>query len=150
MHPPQRQLKSHAPELKFGETTYVQNTSYFLGQLRPGQTLQSFENNLYRIPIYPHSVPPTDFLLIVSGDKVYIRKASAIFLEGQQCPKVEVPAPNSKSSAAFLKDLLQVSVSVASSSLHIHRSPLKHLRTHAHTRYICIVCSVKVMNLPRG
>ena len=105
----QRQVKSHAPGLKYGETTYVQNTSYFLGQLRPGQTLQSFENNLYRTPIYPHSLPPTDFLLIVSGDKVYIRTVSAMFLEGQQCPKIEVPAPNSKSSTAFQKDLLQVS-----------------------------------------
>ncbi len=92
----------------YGETAYIQNSSYFLGQLGHGQTLQSFENNLYRTPIYSHTPFPTDFLLIVSGDKVYIRDMDALFLQGQQCPKVEVPAPNSKSSTAFQKDLLQV------------------------------------------
>ena len=63
-------MKSHAPELEYGETTYVQNTSYFLGQLKPGQTLQSFENNLFRAPIYHHTVPERDFLVILSGDQV--------------------------------------------------------------------------------
>ena len=102
-------MKSHAPQLKFGETTYVQTTSsYFLGQLRPGQTLTSFENNLYRAPVYLHKTTPTDFLLIVAGDKVYIRKAEDIFVVGQQCPKVEVPAPNSKPAMQFQKELLQV------------------------------------------
>ena len=105
----QRQVKSHAPQLKFGETTYVQTTSsYFLGQLRPGQTLTSFENNLYRAPVYPHKTTPTDFLLIVAGDKVHIRKVEDIFVVGQQCPKVEVPAPNSKPAMQFQKELLQV------------------------------------------
>lgn len=102
-------MKSHAPQLKFGETTYVQTTSsYFLGQLRPGQTLTSFENNLYRAPVYPHKTTPTDFLLIVAGDKVHIRKVEDIFVVGQQCPKVEVPAPNSKPAMQFQKELLQV------------------------------------------
>ena len=105
----QRQVKSQDPDLMYGETAYIQNSSYFLGQLGHGQTLQSFENNLYRTPIYSHTPFPTDFLLIVSGDKVYIRDMDALFLQGQQCPKVEVPAPNSKSSTAFQKDLLQVS-----------------------------------------
>lgn len=108
----QRQVKSQAPDLKYGETAYIQNSSYFLGQLGHGQTLQSFENNLYRTPLYSHTPFPTDFLLIVSGDKVYIREIDALFLQGQQCPKVEVPAPNSKSSTAFQKDLLQVRVYV--------------------------------------
>ena len=102
-------MKSHAPQLKFGETTYVQTTSsYFLGQLRPGQTLTSFENNLYRAPVYPHKTTPTDFLLIVAGDKVHIRKVEDVFVVGQQCPKVEVPAPNSKPAMQFQKELLQV------------------------------------------
>lgn len=109
----QRQVKSHAPQLKFGETTYVQSTSsYFLGQIRPGQTLSSFENNLYRSPVYPHEIPPTDFLLIVAGDKVHIRRVDDIFVVGQQCPKVEVPAPNSKPAMQFQKELLQVQLLV--------------------------------------
>ena len=101
-------MKSHAPELNYGETTYVQNTSYFLGQLKPGQTLQSFENNLYRCPTYSHEAPPTDFLLIVSGDKVYVRELKDVFIVGQQCPKLEVPAPGSKPATQFQKELLQV------------------------------------------
>lgn len=104
----QRQVKSHAPQLKHGETTYVQNTSYFLGQLKPGQTLQSFENNLYRAPVYSHEAPSTDFLLTVSGDKVYLRELKDMFVIGQQCPKVEVPAPGSKPATQFQKELLQV------------------------------------------
>ena len=118
----QRQVKSHAPQLKFGETTYVQSTSsYFLGQIRPGQTLSSFENNLYRSPVYPQETPPTDFLLIVAGDRVHIRRVDDIFVSGQQCPKVEVPAPNSKPAMQFQKELLQV---------------------HTHTGCFCVMCSL--------
>lgn len=104
----QRQVKSQAPDLQYGETAYIQNSSYFLGQLSHGQTIQSFENNLYRTPLYNHTPSPSDFLLIVSGDMVHLREIDALFLQGQQCPKLEVPAPNSKSSTAFQKDLLQV------------------------------------------
>ena len=39
-------------------------SSYFLGQLRPGQTLTSFESNLYCAPVYLHKTAPTDFLLM--------------------------------------------------------------------------------------
>lgn len=101
-------MKSHIPDLPYGETTYIQNTSYFLGQLKPGQILQSFENNLFRAPIYPHNLPSTDFMLIVAGDEVYIREAAQIFVVGQECPKIEVPAPNSKPATQFQKELLQV------------------------------------------
>ena len=112
----QRQVKSHTPDLPYGETTYIQSTSYFLGQLKPGQVLQSFENNLFRAPIYQHSLPETDFVVIVTGEEVYIRDCPAIFVVGQECPKVEVPAPNSKPAMQFQKELLQVTppfVSVA-------------------------------------
>lgn len=104
----QRQVKSHTPDLPYGETTYIQNTSYFLGQLKPGQLLQSFENNLFRAPLYQHSLPETDFVVVVSGEEVYIRDCPDIFLVGQECPKVEVPAPNSKAAMQFQKELLQV------------------------------------------
>lgn len=104
----QRQVKSHTPDLPYGETTFIQNTSYFLGQLKPGQILQSFENNLFRSPIYQHLMPETDFVLIVDGEAVYIRDAAHIFVVGQECPKVEVPAPNSKPATQFQRELLQV------------------------------------------
>ena len=36
----QRQTKGGPPSFKHGETTYIQNTSYFLGTLKPGQSVQ--------------------------------------------------------------------------------------------------------------
>ena len=35
-----QKIKSGPPSFAFGETTYIQNTSYFLGNLKPGQSLQ--------------------------------------------------------------------------------------------------------------
>ena len=138
----QRQVKSHAPRLQFGETTYVQSSSYFLGQLHSGQLLQSFETNLFRAPvsvctsvetpgdtaiftpslpppppphqIYRHTMPDTDLVVIISGSQVFVRDIPAVFLVGQQCPKVEVPPPNSKSAMQFQKDFLLVSNALTS------------------------------------
>jgi transcription initiation factor TFIID subunit 1 len=103
---PERQVKSHAPRLQFGETTYVQSSSYFLGQLHSGQLLQSFETNLFRAPIYRHTMLDTDLVVIISGSQVFVRDVPTVFLVGQQCPKVEVPPPNSKSAMQFQKDFL--------------------------------------------
>jgi transcription initiation factor TFIID subunit 1 len=50
-------------DLKFGEFTLA-HTSPFLGQMVPGQSIQAFENNLYRAPIYEHGPSETDFLVI--------------------------------------------------------------------------------------
>lgn len=51
------------PSYKYGETAYA-HTSPFLGILTPGQSIQAVENNMYRAPIYEHTVPETDFLVI--------------------------------------------------------------------------------------
>jgi len=56
--------------MQYGDTTYVQNKiGYLLGNLKPGQVLQCFDNNLFRAPIYQHSFPETDFLVIKAEDK---------------------------------------------------------------------------------
>lgn len=57
-----------APNFKYGELAYA-HTSPFLGNLLPGQTLQALENNLFRAPIYEHSMPDTDFLIIRTRHK---------------------------------------------------------------------------------
>lgn len=54
---------TNPPEFRFGEIAYA-HTSPFLGILQPGKCIQTLENNMYRAPIYNHSVSPTDFLLI--------------------------------------------------------------------------------------
>ena len=51
------------PEYKFGELAYA-HTSPFLGSLRPGQSLQVLENNMFRAPVYEHNMAGYDFLII--------------------------------------------------------------------------------------
>ena len=38
----------------------------------------------------------------------YLRTANALFSVGQECPKFEVPGPESKKKATHMKDFLQV------------------------------------------
>ncbi|XP_058793130.1 transcription initiation factor TFIID subunit 1-like isoform X2 [Phymastichus coffea] len=97
------------PKYKYGETAYPQN-GLFLGNLAPGQSLQALENNMYRTPIYEHKVNETDFLVIRTRNHYYIRLIDALYVAGQQCPLLEVPAPNSKKIADFMKNFLQVFV----------------------------------------
>ena len=44
--------------------------------------------------------------------QVFIREVADVFVVGQECPKVEVPAPNSKPATQFQKEFLQVCVYV--------------------------------------
>lgn len=98
---------SGAPEYKYGETAYA-HTSPFLGSLAPGQSLQAFENNLFRAPIYEHNLPDTDFLIIRTRQHYYIREVETIYTVGQELPLFEVPGPNSKRANNFVRDFLQV------------------------------------------
>ena len=96
-----------APDYEFGETAYSQQ-SPFLGNLGPGQSLQTVENNLYRAPIYKHDLPDTDFLIIRTRNNYFIREVNTIFTVGQELPLFEVPGPNSKKANNFIRDFLQV------------------------------------------
>lgn len=49
--------------LKYGEVAYA-HTSPFLGILPPGATQPVVENNMYRAPIYEHTISTTEFLVI--------------------------------------------------------------------------------------
>lgn len=97
-------------EHKYGEIAYA-HTSPFLGILNPGHCIQVVENNMYRAPIYPHSIAPTDFLVIRTRNNYYIREIDALFTAGQECPLYEVPGPNSKRANNFVRDFLQVCIS---------------------------------------
>ncbi|XP_037823798.1 transcription initiation factor TFIID subunit 1 isoform X1 [Lucilia sericata] len=100
--------KDNGPQdFKYGETA-IAHTSPFLGILHPGQCIQALENNMYRAPIYPHSVNNTDFLVIRTRNNYWIREYNAIFTVGQECPLYEVPGPNSKRANNFTRDFLQV------------------------------------------
>ncbi|XP_064482007.1 transcription initiation factor TFIID subunit 1-like isoform X2 [Ornithodoros turicata] len=95
------------PEFKYGETAYA-HTSPFLGSLTPGQSLQAFENNLFRAPIYEHQVADTDFVIIRTRQHYYVREVESIYTVGQELPLSEVPGPNSKRANNFVRDFLQV------------------------------------------
>lgn len=92
---------------EFGDSSIV-STSPFLGSLNPGQSVQTVENNMYRAPIYRHGFPRTDFLVIKTRDRYYIRDLETIFTVGQELPIIEVPGPNSKKANNFIRDFLQV------------------------------------------
>ncbi|XP_035232818.1 transcription initiation factor TFIID subunit 1-like [Stegodyphus dumicola] len=94
-------------EYKYGETTCA-HTSPFLGSLLPGQSLQAYENNLFRSPIYEHATENTDFLIIRTRTGYFIREVETVFTVGQQLPLVEVPAPKSEKANNFIKDFLMV------------------------------------------
>ena len=98
---------SGAKKHRYGETTMA-HTSPFLGQMMPGQTIQTFENNLFRAPIYEHKVPQSDFIIIRTRNEYSVREANGMFTVGQECPLYEVPGPNSKKANNFTRDFLQV------------------------------------------
>ncbi|RMZ95006.1 transcription initiation factor TFIID subunit 1 isoform X1 [Brachionus plicatilis] len=93
---------------EYGDLVYV-SSSPFLGVLKPGESLLAFENGMFRAPIYRHSIPSQDFLVIKSKSSGYVIRGDIqnLFVVGQECPLIEVPGPNSKRSNSFLKDFLQ-------------------------------------------
>ena len=101
--------EERSPELPFGTMVVLgpKDPSPFLGKLKSRECLQSFENNLFRSPVYAHAPNPTDFLIIRSKGKYYIRTVAKNFTVGQECPKEIVPAPNSKLAAQFIRDRLE-------------------------------------------
>lgn len=50
----------------------------FLGNMAPGQGLQSIENKLYRAPVFRQRAPQADFLIIRTKDKFFIREIVCI------------------------------------------------------------------------
>ena len=96
-----------ADNLIYGEQTY-ERSPYFLGKILPGQVLQVMDNNMYQAPTYPHSLPPTDFILSRTAESYYIRMTEDIFVVGQQFPKIVVPGPNSKRANQHTRNFLQV------------------------------------------
>ncbi|CAK8683677.1 unnamed protein product [Clavelina lepadiformis] len=98
---------SDPPRYRYGEIVYS-HSSPFLGKLEPGQSLQAFECNMYRAPIYEHRSASSDFLIVRTRHNYFIRHVPYIFTVGQLCPIIEVPGPNSKKSTNHVRDFLQV------------------------------------------
>ncbi|XP_037960124.1 transcription initiation factor TFIID subunit 1-like isoform X2 [Teleopsis dalmanni] len=102
---------AYSDKFRYGEWhSAVQRT--FLGQLNDGECLQTLENKLYRAPIYEHKVIPTDFLVVHSKGRYWIRKIDGLFTVGQLCPVTLVPEPSSREALSFIRNFLK---------LHIYR-----------------------------
>ncbi|GAB2270050.1 hypothetical protein Dimus_004964 [Dionaea muscipula] len=83
--------------------------SPFLGDIKPGSFQCSLETNMYRAPIFPHKVAPTDYLLVRSAKgKLSIRRIDRINVVGQQEPHVEVMSPVAKGLQTYIMNRLLV------------------------------------------
>ena len=85
------------------------HSSPFLGSIHPGQSIQSFENNMYRAPIYEHTPPSSDFLVIRSKSVYSIREVDSLFTVGQECPIHEIPRPKTVGARLIENSLIRVS-----------------------------------------
>jgi len=81
------------PKLDDGENVLLEPSedSPFVGNILSGRTFQSLDNNLYKAPIFSHDVEETDFLLVRTDKKIFIREIPAIYTVGQELPKKAVP-----------------------------------------------------------
>lgn len=84
------------------------NMSPFLGSISPDQPIMALENNMFRAPLYPHQPKITDFLMIRNAHGYFIRQIPAIFIVGQEHPKMEIPSPNSKSALNCSRERCQL------------------------------------------
>lgn len=92
-------------------TVEDEDESPFLTELKPGIEQSTLSNNMYAVPVFRHTIRPTDFLLLTSKSKkdiIYIREIPAVYIAGQIQPKLEVPAPNSRPAGKFMKQRLSV------------------------------------------
>ncbi|PIA32456.1 hypothetical protein AQUCO_04500216v1 [Aquilegia coerulea] len=83
--------------------------SPFLGDIRPGCSQSCLETNMYRVPIYPHKLSSTDYLLVRSAKgKLSLRRIDRIDVVGQQEPHMEVMSPGTKSLQTYIYNRLLV------------------------------------------
>src|SRR5262245_26280995 len=98
------------PQADIGEPFVLEpsDASPFMnfGHVQPGQTIPTLYNHLIRAPVFQHTPPSTDFLIIKQtilpeGShnkqiKWYLREIPSIFVVGQTFPVQEVPGPHSR------------------------------------------------------
>eukprot|EP01128_Nolandella_sp_AFSM9_P001841 TRINITY_DN12247_c0_g1_i1.p1 TRINITY_DN12247_c0_g1~~TRINITY_DN12247_c0_g1_i1.p1 ORF type:complete len:1348 (+),score=385.31 TRINITY_DN12247_c0_g1_i1:40-4083(+) len=99
-----------------GETVCLNETdrSPFITDIPQGHPISSFENNLYKVPIFRHKPRATDFLLVRPYDKngkakniLIVRElGNTLFTAGQILPLQRVPAPNSRQAKSTIETRL--------------------------------------------
>ncbi|CAD6336096.1 unnamed protein product [Miscanthus lutarioriparius] len=77
--------------------------SPFLGDIHSGSHQCCLETNMYRSPVFPHKVAPTDYLLVRSAKGVLsLRRIDKLYAVGQQEPHMEVFSPGTKNVQNYL------------------------------------------------
>ncbi|XP_054163867.1 transcription initiation factor TFIID subunit 1-like [Oppia nitens] len=103
----QKDKNSCPPTHRFAQTKTV-TSSPFIGEIGAGKSQLSLETNMFRSPIFEHTFPETDFLVIRTFDKYFIRDISGLFVVGQQLPLIEVPRPKSKQYYDFIRQFAKM------------------------------------------
>lgn len=88
----------------FPEEYLKEPSSLYFTPLKPGSKVQFIENNLYRAPIFRHSIPSCDFLVIRTRNSMYVRSIKTIFTVGQTLPLKELPSPSERNYQKFRLD----------------------------------------------
>ena len=78
------------------------------GDVKPGETVPTISNNLFRAPIFKHTTPETDFLLVKSKGKLYLREIPYVYVVGQTFPLQQVPHPNSRAAHQYDRNYVEV------------------------------------------
>lgn len=86
---------------------------FLLGYVDKGSTTQVLHNNLIRAPIFRHSPPTSDFLVVrhtVNGQSnYYIRSINHMYTVGQTVPnESEVPGPHARKNTSYARIRLQI------------------------------------------
>lgn len=77
--------------------------SPFLGDIHSGSHQSCLETNMYRSPVFPHKVAPTDYLLVRSAKgALSLRRIDKLYVVGQQEPHMEVFSPGTKNMQNYL------------------------------------------------
>ncbi|GAA6024205.1 hypothetical protein JCM10207_006780 [Rhodosporidiobolus poonsookiae] len=102
------------PNLEVGQPLLLEGTDEspfkVFGFVHPGQTVTALYNNLIRAPLFKHTPPETDFLVVrvtIDGDTQYfIRSIPHLYVIGQTYPQIEVPGPQSRKVTTLQKNRL--------------------------------------------
>ena len=83
------------------------------GEIKPGATVPTICNGLYKAPIFQQDAKPTDFLMIrngtgTSGGSWYLRNIEYLRVVGQQFPVIEVPPPGGRRVTTAAKNRLKM------------------------------------------
>ncbi|KAL7712168.1 Transcription initiation factor tfiid [Entamoeba marina] len=120
-----RENEEEISEISTGEMVIVEREeeSPFLGKIKTGTSIQSFDNKMTKTPIHECEMKSTDFLLIrsVDGKTWNVREIDHLFVGGQQQPQkdTEIPVPGSKAEISFHKDRLETTI-----YLSLHKNPI--------------------------